>query len=220
MNVIAEIRLQHYADHLVSRHHHTGTWQKRNNSTGEIVAALQNICDSLFMEQPPKKEITMLYYTTFNTLFCDIILVGDGDGIRQLHLDTGEGTRQFTISKEWQRDDTLFSYAQEQIEAYFRGERTAFTIPLQLAGTEFQKKVWAALCAIPFGETRTYGEIAKSIGNKNGSRAVGNANSKNPIPLLVPCHRVIGANGKLTGFAHGLSIKQKLLTLEETRTRE
>ena len=156
----------------------------------------------------------MLYYTTFTTLFCDIILVGDGDGIQQLHLDTGEGKRQFTISQAWQRNDTLFSDARRQIEAYCRGELKQFTIPIKLAGTEFQKKVWAALCEIPFGETRTYGEIAKSIGNKNGSRAVGNANSKNPIPLLVPCHRVIGSNGKLTGFAHGLSIKQQLLTLE------
>lgn len=158
----------------------------------------------------------MLYYTIFTTLFCDIILVGDSDGIRKLHLDTGEGKRQFSISEDWQRDDALFSNAQEQIEAYCRGELKQFTIPLNLEGTEFQKKVWRTLREIPLGETRSYGELAEYIGNKKASRAVGNANSKNPIPLIVPCHRVIGANGTLTGFAHGLTIKQKLLEFEET----
>lgn len=158
----------------------------------------------------------MLYYTTFKTIFCNIILVGDSDGICKLHLDTGEGKRQFCISDQWQLDDVMFTEAREQIEAYCRGELKQFTIPLKLEGTEFQKKVWRALCEIPMGETRTYGELAEYIGNKKASRAVGNANSKNPIPLLVPCHRVIGANGKLTGFAHGLAIKQKLLEFEES----
>ncbi|MGL1930909.1 MAG: methylated-DNA--[protein]-cysteine S-methyltransferase [Desulfotalea sp.] len=157
----------------------------------------------------------MLYYTTFKTMFCDIILVGDSDGIQQLHLDTGEGKRQFSINQDWQRDDTMFAKAKEQIKSYCRGELKQFSIPIKLQGTEFQKKVWRALCEIPSGETRTYGEIAKYIGSKNGGRAVGNANSKNPIPLLVPCHRVIGANGKLTGFAHGLTIKRKLLAFEK-----
>lgn len=160
----------------------------------------------------------MLYYTIFKTLFCDIILVGDSDGIQQLHLDTGEGKRQFSISDHWQLDDAMFDGARKQIEAYCRGELKQFTIPLKLEGTEFQKKVWRALCEIPMGETRTYGELAEDIGNKKASRAVGNANSKNPIPLLVPCHRVIGASGKLTGFAHGLAIKQQLLEFEETNS--
>jgi methylated-DNA-[protein]-cysteine S-methyltransferase len=156
----------------------------------------------------------MIFYTTFATDLCDIILVGDINNIQKLHLDTGEGKRTFKINSHWIKNGAPFKEAKKQIKAYCRGELIDFSIPLKPTGTDFQIKVWNALQNIPNGETRTYGQIAEEIGNKKGSRAVGMANSKNPIPILIPCHRVIGTNGTLTGFAHGLNIKQKLLTLE------
>lgn len=103
-----------------------------------------------------------------------------------------------------------------QLNEYFDGKLRKFSLPLAPQGTEFQKKVWNALKEIPCGETRSYGEIAKVIGNEKASRAVGMANNKNPIPIIIPCHRVIGANGKLVGYAGGLDIKEKLLKLEKT----
>jgi methylated-DNA-[protein]-cysteine S-methyltransferase len=104
-----------------------------------------------------------------------------------------------------------------QLGEYFAGQRTAFTVKLAMVGTEFQKKVWAELLAIPFGETRSYGEIARRVGNPKASRAVGAANGKNPVSIITPCHRAIGSNGALTGFAGGLDTKQYLLTLESRR---
>ena len=105
--------------------------------------------------------------------------------------------------------------AAAQLEEYFAGTRTAFDLPLDMRGTEFQKRVWAALLTIPFGETRSYGEIARAIGHPSASRAVGAANGRNPISIVAPCHRVIGANGSLTGFAGGIEAKRLLLGLEK-----
>jgi methylated-DNA-[protein]-cysteine S-methyltransferase len=105
---------------------------------------------------------------------------------------------------------------ERQLGAYFAGTLTTFTVPLDFQGTDFQKSVWAALLTIPFGETRSYGEIACQIGHPNAVRAVGAANGKNPISIITPCHRVIGSNGKLTGFAGGLEAKAFLLALERT----
>jgi len=104
--------------------------------------------------------------------------------------------------------------AERQLREYFAGERRCFTLPLEFVGTEFQKKVWNALVAIPFGETRSYSEIARQIGHPQAVRAVGAANGRNPLSIVAPCHRVIGANGKLTGFAGGLEVKAFLLDLE------
>jgi len=109
----------------------------------------------------------------------------------------------------------LLKEAIKQLNEYFDGKRSSFDLPMEPKGTEFQNKVWNALKEIPCGETRSYGEIAKIIGNEKASRAVGMANNKNPIPIIVPCHRVIGANGKLVGYAGGLDIKEKLLDLEK-----
>ena len=103
---------------------------------------------------------------------------------------------------------------ERQLREYFAGERRSFTLPLDFVGTEFQKKVWQALVAIPFGETRSYGDIARAIGHPQAVRAVGAANGRNPVSIVAPCHRVIGANGKLTGFAGGLEVKAFLLNLE------
>ena len=102
-----------------------------------------------------------------------------------------------------------------QLDEYFGGMRKAFDLPLNPTGTEFQKRVWNELAKIPYGETRTYKEIAKAMGNENSSRAVGNANNKNPIAIIIPCHRVIGTSGKLVGYAGGLEKKKKLLEMEK-----
>jgi methylated-DNA-[protein]-cysteine S-methyltransferase len=104
--------------------------------------------------------------------------------------------------------------AERQLNEYFAGERRSFSIPLDMRGTPFQKDVWRALLAIPFGETLNYGQIAKQLGKSGASRAVGAANGRNPISIVVPCHRVIGSTGKLTGFAGGLDAKSRLLNLE------
>ena len=108
----------------------------------------------------------------------------------------------------------LLLAAEQQLNAYFRGELRQFTVPLDFIGTEFQKKVWQALVAIPYGETRSYAEIARAIGHPTAVRAVGAANGRNPLSIIAPCHRVIGSNGKLTGFAGGLEAKAFLLAVE------
>lgn len=110
--------------------------------------------------------------------------------------------------------DSLLREATAQMNAYFARERTDFDLPLHPAGTEFQQRVWAQLCRIPFGETISYGELARRVGNANASRAVGLANGRNPIAIVIPCHRVIGANGSLTGFGGGVDVKRVLLELE------
>lgn len=111
-------------------------------------------------------------------------------------------------------EDAMLSEANRQLQQYFAGERNRFDIELAFHGTDFQKSVWAALLAIPFGETRTYSQIAEQIGNPAAVRAVGAANGRNPIAIIAPCHRVIGADGSLTGFAGGLEAKEYLLKLE------
>jgi methylated-DNA-[protein]-cysteine S-methyltransferase len=103
---------------------------------------------------------------------------------------------------------------ERQLSEYFAGKRKSFSLDLDMRGTSFQKNVWEALLAIPFGETRSYGQLAKQLGNPNATRAVGAANGRNPISIIVPCHRVIGSSGKLTGFAGGLEVKAHLLNLE------
>ncbi|GAB7105561.1 methylated-DNA--[protein]-cysteine S-methyltransferase [Streptomyces phaeofaciens] len=112
------------------------------------------------------------------------------------------------------REDSLFAEAEEQLEAYFASELKEFTVPLRLHGTPFQRTVWAELRKIPYGETRSYGDLAEALGNPGASRAVGLANGKNPIGIIVPCHRVVGAGGSLTGYGGGLERKQRLLDFE------
>lgn len=156
-----------------------------------------------------------MYYTRFETDVCEIILAGDEDGLQVLHMNTGEGKKELYISDDWTRSDDFFEDAIQQIKEYMSGERKCFDIKLNPQGTDYQKKVWKALEKIPYGEVRSYKDLAIAIGNPNASRAVGSANGKNPIPIIVPCHRVIGANGKMTGFAHGIEAKKKLLAIEK-----
>ncbi|GAA4056005.1 methylated-DNA--[protein]-cysteine S-methyltransferase [Streptomyces shaanxiensis] len=113
-----------------------------------------------------------------------------------------------------ERDETPFDAAIDQLEAYFAGELKEFTLELRLNGTEFQRRVWDQLRRIPYGETRSYGDLADALGNTGASRAVGLANGKNPIGIIVPCHRVVGANGSLTGYGGGLDRKKRLLDFE------
>ena len=115
---------------------------------------------------------------------------------------------------DWTHDPEGFPVVRQQLDEYFSGERTCFDLELELSGTDFQKQVWLELARIPYGRTISYGELARRIGNPKASRAVGLANGKNPIPIIIPCHRVIGKNGKLTGFGGGLDVKAYLLELE------
>lgn len=157
-----------------------------------------------------------MYYTKFKTEICAIVLVGDEEGISNLMIDNG--IKAFTINPEWTYSEVFFEEAQQQIQAYFLGESVSFNLKLNPKGTEFQKMVWTSLQSIPAGEIRTYKEVAIAVGNPNGSRAVGLANNRNPIPILIPCHRVVGANGKLVGYAYGLELKRELLNLEIQQT--
>ncbi len=155
-----------------------------------------------------------MYYTRFNSPICEIILVGNEEGLSHLHLNTKDGKRRFEISQEWQHNSSFFNDIIKQLEQYFAGDRKSFTVKLNPKGTDFQKKIWQNLIKIPYGSVTTYGAIAQAIGKEKAARAVGMANSRNPIPLIVPCHRVIGKSGSLTGFAHGLKMKEKLLRFE------
>ncbi|MGM9988278.1 MAG: methylated-DNA--[protein]-cysteine S-methyltransferase [Bacillaceae bacterium] len=131
------------------------------------------------------------------------------NGLAITHIFFGEKMMQAEL-KETER----IKEALKQLEEYFQGTRRQFDLTLHLEGTEFQQRVWRALQAIPYGETRSYKQIAEMIGNPKASRAVGMANNKNPIPIIIPCHRVVGANGSLVGYAGGLEIKQQLLNIE------
>lgn len=133
----------------------------------------------------------------------------NGTGISQVFL---KGKGNLADSRECLTD--ILKVAAEQLDEYFGGERQNFDVPLSVKGTDFQKKVWQALLAIPYGQTRCYSEVAAMVGNPKASRAVGMANHHNPLMILVPCHRVVGKDGSLTGYAGGLDVKRYLLNLE------
>jgi methylated-DNA-[protein]-cysteine S-methyltransferase len=143
-----------------------------------------------------------------------LLLAGDGQTLRLIYFQSGPHARR--PEREWVPDPAPFRSVIAQLSEYFAGRRREFDLPLGPHGTEFQRSVWKALTRIPYGETLSYGELARRIGNPRASRAVGLANGANPLPIVVPCHRVIGADGSLTGFGGGLDIKRKLLALERT----
>ena len=147
-----------------------------------------------------------------DSLLGEILLAGNEQGVTHVSFQSGEGA--LVPGVNWQRDDGRWATAVSQLTAYFAGELQTFDLPLAPKGTPFQQKVWAYLQTIPYGRTTTYGTIAEELGNPNGSRAVGVANGRNPIAIIIPCHRVVGSNGKLTGYAGGLHIKEALLSLE------
>ncbi|OMC19611.1 methylated-DNA--[protein]-cysteine S-methyltransferase [Mycobacterium colombiense] len=157
----------------------------------------------------------MTEYRTIDSPIGLLTLAGHGSVLTNLRMvdQTYEPSRS-----DWSPNPQAFGEAVEQLGAYFAGELTNFDVELDLRGTEFQRRVWRALLTIPYGETRSYGEIAEQIAAPGAARAVGFANGHNPIAIVVPCHRVIGANGSLTGFGGGLQRKRTLLDLETARS--
>jgi len=141
-----------------------------------------------------------------------LLLSGDGRALTGIHFNGGTHPRRPDAG--WVADAAPFAAVVQELAEYFAGTRQHFSVPLAPSGTDFQRRVWRALTDIPYGETIDYGELAGRIGNPKASRAVGLANGRNPLPIVVPCHRVIGRDGSLTGFGGGLPIKRALLTLE------
>ena len=153
------------------------------------------------------------FFTTIDSPLGEILLVGNGQGLMALEFQ--DGTKPTEIIAEWEQDDARFAEEIGQLRAYFSGKRQQFDLQLAPKGTAFQKEVWRELQAIPYGQTISYGELAQRIGRPKAARAVGAANGANPLALIVPCHRVLGSNGRLTGYRGGLSIKEALLAHEQ-----
>ncbi len=153
-----------------------------------------------------------MYYCYLETPIGQIMLAGDDEALAVVDFPKGSMHRQ--PDSDWIYNEKPFVAARQQLLEYFAGERTEFDLPLRLNGTEFQLQVLEELQRIPYGETKSYGDIAERIGRPKALRAVGAANGRNPIPIIVPCHRVIGSSGDLTGFGGGLDIKEALLRLE------
>jgi methylated-DNA-[protein]-cysteine S-methyltransferase len=158
-----------------------------------------------------------MMYTTMASPVGKLLLAGDARALRIVSFVDGRRTAGVQVG--WTEDESAFREVRRQLEAYFRGELREFAVPLELRGTEFQMRVWSALRTIPYGETISYGTLAKRLGNVKAVRAVGLANGSNPIPIIVPCHRVIGSDGSLTGFGGGILNKRKLLDLEGKELR-
>jgi methylated-DNA-[protein]-cysteine S-methyltransferase len=154
--------------------------------------------------------IAMTYYDTMDSLLGELLLATDGHALTAVHMDG-------TPDPGWRRDRGALREPAEQLEAYFAGELRDFDLPLAPQGTPFQREVWSALRGIPYGSTISYGELAAAVGRPHAARAVGAANGRNPIAVVVPCHRVIGASGALTGYGGGLGRKRLLLDLEAGR---
>jgi len=153
-----------------------------------------------------------LFYSYMGSPVGDLLLAGDGDCLTQLRFTSGP--KAGAVENGWREDRGPFTEVVQQLAAYFAGELTEFDLPLAPRGTAFQMEVWQQLRQIPYGVTISYGELARRINNPAASRAVGLANGANPIGIVIPCHRVIGANGKLTGFGGGMDAKRFLLEWE------
>jgi methylated-DNA-[protein]-cysteine S-methyltransferase len=160
--------------------------------------------------------VDVLLYATVDSPVGELLLVGDERALRGLYMQ--EGRTASAVRPRWTRADEAFRDVRMQLGEYFEGDRASFDVPLELEGTPFQRRVWRALGEIPYGETISYGALARRIGRPESSRAVGAANGRNPISLIVPCHRVIGSDGGLTGYGGGIERKRFLLNLE-SRTR-
>ncbi len=154
----------------------------------------------------------MTTYTTIDSPLGELLAARDAEGISALYLPHGK--KPARPHADWVREDTAFDDLRSQLGEYFAGERTNFELPLHLIGSAFQRRVWTGLLGIPCGKTTSYGALATAIGAPGAARAVGLANGQNPISIVVPCHRVIGADGSLTGYGGGLPAKQWLLTHE------
>ena len=158
----------------------------------------------------------MLRYCELSTPVGRLLLAGDEEGLHRISFQ--DGFHPVRPAEGWRRAEEPFREVIAQLEAYFAGKLRRFGVALAPDGTPFQREVWSALTAIPYGETVTYSGLASRLGRPNASRAVGAANGSNPIPIIIPCHRVIGADGSLTGFGGGVAIKRRLLDLEAGTT--
>lgn len=152
-------------------------------------------------------------YALMDSPLGPLLLGSNGEALTLINFQESDGA--MTPRPAWRKARSPFSEAVRQLKAYFAGELKRFDLPLAPRGTDFQLKVWEALRRIPYGETRTYGHLARQMGMPTGSRAVGAANGRNPLPVVVPCHRIIGSDGSLTGFYGGLRLKHALLGLEQ-----
>ncbi|WP_421210207.1 methylated-DNA--[protein]-cysteine S-methyltransferase [Aeromonas enteropelogenes] len=159
----------------------------------------------------------MIRYDILPTHCGDLLIAINERGL--VHVDFVAGLRALPDMSGWQQDGEALAPYLAEFEAYFAGRLQRFTLPLAASGTAFQQAVWQALCDIPYGETRSYGDIARAIGKPNAMRAVGAANGRNPLSIIVPCHRVIGQNSSLIGYAGGLEIKKALLQLENIKVK-
>ena len=159
----------------------------------------------------------MVYCSHLKSPIGTLLLSANETGLREINFP--KNGCPTTPDPDWRNDDFALGEPIRQLLAYFAGDLEDFNLPLAPEGTPFQQSVWKKLCAIPYGETISYGELARRIGNPKANRAVGLANGSNPIPIIIPCHRVIGSNGKLTGYGGGLPIKEKLLALEKRQLR-
>ncbi|MCO4798524.1 MAG: methylated-DNA--[protein]-cysteine S-methyltransferase [Colwelliaceae bacterium] len=155
------------------------------------------------------------YYSIYSSPYGDIALTANEKGLTALAFQSGSAA--IKLPEHTKKNESLFKEVHQQLNQYFSGERTAFDLALSPQGTPFQQKVWQALTTIKQGETKSYAWLAEKINNKKAVRAVGTANGANPIALIIPCHRVIGSNGKLTGYAGGLALKAKLLMHEKAQ---
>jgi len=151
-------------------------------------------------------------YTTLDSPIGELLLLGDGQALHGLYMQGGR--RPIAIRSGWERCAAPFTDARAQLQDYFAGQRTAFDLSLAMSGNPFERRLWRALQEIPYGETLSYGELARCIGQPSAARAVGIANARNPIAVIVPCQRVIGASGALVGYGGGLATKDRLLALE------
>ncbi|RRH77299.1 methylated-DNA--[protein]-cysteine S-methyltransferase [Falsigemmobacter faecalis] len=152
------------------------------------------------------------HWTRIATPIGDLLAVAGEEGLCELQFASGKTARG--PQPDWRAEASGFEALRAQLAAYFAGELRSFDLPLAPEGTAFQHRVWALLRAIPWGQTRSYSDLARDLGQPGAARAVGAANGRNPLPILVPCHRVIGGNGSLTGFAGGIEVKRQLLVLE------
>jgi len=157
------------------------------------------------------------YYDIIESPVGPLLATGDGESITGIYLENHKGGP--AIAAEWSQDPTKFQALRRQLAAYFAGKTTSFDLKLGLKGTEFQQSVWKLLEEIPHGRTVTYGDLAKKLGKPSASRAVGAAVGRNPVSIVVPCHRVLGSDGAITGYAGGVKRKEILLELERSSSR-
>ncbi len=154
-------------------------------------------------------KTAVLQYCWYSSPVGTLLLAGDENGLQRIQFENAQH-----VDPNWQENPPFFAEVVQQLQQYFDKQRQHFDLKLNPVGTDFQQSVWGCLQKIPYGQTQYYAQIAEALDSPKAARAIGMANNKNPIPIIIPCHRVIGKNGSLTGFAGGLDIKQRLLALE------